>query len=169
MNQFRNWLLAVGLVAIQAPAQTLSDVLDADGDWLDHIDADQIRITLDASPHISACHELESWAWRPEHWETSPDIEDRIVYRVLHAVCIDTDRAEDQGRRIPVWLGFRLHWATMGRGWSYAICVGPELEDLSNSFIHRCPTVDYQRDIAAWKHSLKPREVQAVELPPRRM
>ena len=46
MNRCRYWLLAIGaaLTNIQAPAQTLSDVLDADGDWLDVISAEQIRI-----------------------------------------------------------------------------------------------------------------------------
>ena len=96
-------------------------------------------------------------------------MEGRIVFRVLHAVCIDTDRAETNSRyRNPIWMGFRLDWMSMGRGWSYHVCYGSELEDLSNRRnVLYCPPVDYQRAVAAWERSLKPREVQSVELPVR--
>jgi hypothetical protein len=123
-------------------AQTTElDDTDVSDEFLNDYTTQDVWTLLHSSPMVQ-CDEVLSWNWRPEYTETSADMDGRVVFRALHAVCLD----EFQNRENPIWLGFRLEFATMGRAWTWDLCVAEEFEDLESRSYQNCPRRDLDFD-----------------------
>lgn len=174
-SNFRRSAVVAVVLTIYAVASAQTANLDDAGvsdAFLDEYTTEDMRrlvVSMDPRSCDFPTGEVLSWNWRPEYTETSADMDGRVVFRALHAVC----REHLDNREISLWMGFRLTFSRVTRAWEWDLCIAEQFDDLElgngrvpawNDWRY-CPRPDYVQEREAWERSLRPRGVRSVEVP----